>query len=34
MLYEAMIDDRNLMESKISSLERECRELRGLVKSA
>ena len=29
LLYEAMIDDRNLMENKISVLEREVRELRG-----
>ena len=33
-LYDALIDDRNLLESKISVLEREVRELRGLVKSA
>ena len=29
LLYEAMIDDRNLMENKISVLERDLRELRG-----
>ena len=31
LLYEAMIDDRNLMENKISVLEREVRELRGRI---
>lgn len=34
LLYEAMIDDRNLMESKISVLERKLRELRGNLDSS